>query len=304
MVREDVPGDKRLVAYVVAKAGARWTRRRCAGSLRQRLPEYMVPSAFVVLDALPLTPNGKVDRKALPAPEAQSAQGRVRGAAHADGGAAGGASGREVLRVERVGVQDDFFELGGHSLLATQVVSRLRAALRRGAAAARAVRGAHGGGAGAQRWRRPRAPSCAGPTLDAGGPRRRRCRCPSRSSGCGSWTSWSRAAPLYNMPVARAAGGHAGRGGAGAGPATSSSRRHEALRTTFRDEDGQAVQVIHAAAAVRAAAWWTCRLREPSASRGAAAGARRRLAALRPGARVRCSARSCCSWASASTCCW
>ena len=93
-------------------------------------PEYMVPSAFVVLEALPLTPNGKVDRKALPAPERRAAGAgeALRRPAHAHRGAAGGRLGRRCCGLEQVGIHDDFFELGGHSLLATQVVSRIRGA--------------------------------------------------------------------------------------------------------------------------------------------------------------------------------
>jgi acyl carrier protein len=172
LVREDSPGDKRLVAYVVP-AGAEETKRRRSEEARKRgdeetahitlnskpetrnpepetrnpkletrnfptdlrhflkakLPDYMLPAAFVLLEALPLTPNGKVDRRALPVPDQSRAEGvetfiaprtpveeRVAGIW------------AELLRLERVGVNDNFFELGGHSLLATQVISRLRSA--------------------------------------------------------------------------------------------------------------------------------------------------------------------------------
>ncbi|HEU4325742.1 MAG TPA: phosphopantetheine-binding protein, partial [Roseiflexaceae bacterium] len=97
--------------------------------LRGSLPDYMVPSAFVVLDALPLTPNGKVDRKALPAPEGGRSE--LEGVFVAPRTATEeqvAALWREVLRQERVGIHDNFFELGGHSLMATQLIVRLRAA--------------------------------------------------------------------------------------------------------------------------------------------------------------------------------
>ncbi|HLM68307.1 MAG TPA: amino acid adenylation domain-containing protein, partial [Longimicrobium sp.] len=121
LVREDVPGDKRLVAYVVGGADADELR----AAIRRSLPEYMVPAAFVSLDALPLTANGKLDRKALPAPDfAADEDAYVAPRTQAEGVLAGIVG--EMLHVERVGVHDDFFALGGHSLLATRVVSRIR----------------------------------------------------------------------------------------------------------------------------------------------------------------------------------
>ncbi|WP_219536740.1 non-ribosomal peptide synthetase [Nonomuraea guangzhouensis] len=123
IVREDRPGDRRIVAYVVGReVEAARLREFVAGVL----PAYMVPSAFVALEALPLSPNRKVDRRALPAPVYVSEPGRA-----ARGPREEIVCGlfAEVLGVARVGVDDNFFELGGHSLLATQLVSRIRAVL-------------------------------------------------------------------------------------------------------------------------------------------------------------------------------
>ncbi|MDZ7319565.1 MAG: amino acid adenylation domain-containing protein, partial [candidate division KSB1 bacterium] len=126
--REDAPGSKRLVAYIVSKNGVQPTVGEFHSFLKEQLPDYMVPSYFVFLDAMPLTPNGKIDRKALPAPDQESA------AVSATEYVAPRTPTEEklariwsqVLGVEKIGVNDNFFELGGHSLLATQLVSRIR----------------------------------------------------------------------------------------------------------------------------------------------------------------------------------
>jgi amino acid adenylation domain-containing protein len=120
IAREDVPGDRRLVAYVVGDADAETLRAH----LRRSLPEYMVPAAFVAMETLPLTPNGKLDRRALPAPDfAVAAERYVAPRTPVEEVLAG--IWAEMLRVERVGAHDDFFQLGGHSLMATRLVWRM-----------------------------------------------------------------------------------------------------------------------------------------------------------------------------------
>ena len=125
MVREDVPGDKRLVAYVVLGQDISFTELRA--HLKQTLPDYMVPSAFVKMEALPLTPSGKVSRRALPPPnpdEAESVSDSF--ALRSPLEELLSAVWSEVLQRGKVGVHDNFFDLGGHSLLATRLVSRIR----------------------------------------------------------------------------------------------------------------------------------------------------------------------------------
>jgi len=125
--REDVPGDKRLVAYVVPAPGQNIDSGDVRTWLKERLPDYMVPSAVVELSSFPLTPNGKMDRKALPKPEyvrpelaSQYQSPRTPIEETVCGVWA------DVLKLSQIGTHDNFFELGGHSLLATQVVVRLR----------------------------------------------------------------------------------------------------------------------------------------------------------------------------------
>jgi amino acid adenylation domain-containing protein len=125
VAREDAPGRKRLVAYVVPARGAEVSGAGLRARLGARLPEYMVPSAYVALERLPLNANGKVDRRALPAPEREGAAYVAPRTAEEEVLAGIWA---EVLGLERVGVEEGFFELGGHSLLATQVASRARQA--------------------------------------------------------------------------------------------------------------------------------------------------------------------------------
>ncbi|HSU17580.1 non-ribosomal peptide synthase/polyketide synthase [Longimicrobium sp.] len=127
LAREDAPGDRRLVAYYTAAAAVEADALRT--HLAARVPEYMVPAAYVRLDAFPQTPNGKVDRRALPAPGGDAFATREWEAPVGETEAVLAEIWAEVLRVERVGRWDHFFELGGHSLLAVQIASRVRQAL-------------------------------------------------------------------------------------------------------------------------------------------------------------------------------
>ena len=126
IAREDVPGDKRLVAYITSIDGQPLSAATLRDALAKRLPEYMLPSALVQLEQLPLTPNGKLDRHALPAPDQQAAVARAYEAPQGEVEQTIAAIWQELLGLERVGRQDHFFELGGHSLLAVQMVARLR----------------------------------------------------------------------------------------------------------------------------------------------------------------------------------
>ena len=124
IAREDAPGDKRLVAYVIAE------RELGAAQLRDHLllslAEYMVPSAFVLLDQFPLTTNGKLDRKALPAPDADALARRDYAAPQGAVEVAIASIWQQLLKLDKVGRDDNFFELGGHSLLAVKLIERMR----------------------------------------------------------------------------------------------------------------------------------------------------------------------------------
>ncbi|NCS15837.1 MAG: amino acid adenylation domain-containing protein, partial [Microcystis aeruginosa G13-12] len=134
IAREDETEQKRLVAYIVPQAEGISAQQEqnfiAVTELRQflkaKLPEYMIPSAFVILESLPLTPNGKIDRRALPAPEFQSEEQYVAPRNPIEEILS--SIWVKVLKVAQVGIHDNFFELGGHSLLATQLISRIREA--------------------------------------------------------------------------------------------------------------------------------------------------------------------------------
>ena len=122
---DDLTGFKRLVAYVVTRSESE-IKQQLRSFLKQKLPDYMIPSVFVILDALPLTPNGKVDRRALPTPDQTRPDVEATYVApHNEVQRTIAAVWQEVLHLESIGIHDNFFQIGGHSLLATQIISRL-----------------------------------------------------------------------------------------------------------------------------------------------------------------------------------
>src|SRR5262249_7523561 len=134
ITRDDISGDKRLVAYLVPRERAildepREFQRTLRTYLQERLPEYMVPSAFVAMQEFALAPKGKVDRRALPQPEIRGDEDRYLAPRTPAEEILCGIW-TQLLDVEQVGVHDSFFELGGHSLLATQMISRVREAFK------------------------------------------------------------------------------------------------------------------------------------------------------------------------------
>ena len=134
IAREDSPGDKRLAAYVVAAAGQHLATKKLREFLRTKLPEYMIPAAFVVLDALPLTPNGKVDRKALPRPTRDnSALLRLHVPARDSFEKELVSIFEHVLKIKPIGITDNIFELGVDSLLAQQLLTRIEMRLAKSA---------------------------------------------------------------------------------------------------------------------------------------------------------------------------
>lgn len=126
VVRQDVPGDKRLVAYVKLVEGKSLHPEELRRYLGVRLPEYMLPSAFVQLDCFPLTPNGKLDRRAFPVPGSDAYASRQYERPRGEMEEIVATIWEDILQVERVGRRDNFFELGGHSLLIVKMLDRLR----------------------------------------------------------------------------------------------------------------------------------------------------------------------------------
>ncbi|HXZ14815.1 MAG TPA: condensation domain-containing protein, partial [Roseiarcus sp.] len=213
---------------------------RLRGHLQRKLPDYMVPSAFVVLDKLPLTPNGKIDRKALPAPEGRPAGLEYvapRDLAEEQLAAIWG----EVLRLDKVGVEDNFFELGGHSLLATRVVALIRDRMGvetplRAMFEAPTVAGL------SERLARLRGEALSRPPL---APQPRPAAPPLSFAQERLWflDRLGLVGSAYNMPGAFRLEGPVDAQALEAS-LTELTRRHESLRTRFEERDGEPIQII------------------------------------------------------------
>ncbi len=238
VAREDTPGDRRLVAYVVGEVGASALREHLKGSL----PDYMVPGTFVSLDTLPLTPNGKIDRRALPAPEGHGESERYQ-APRSPTEQALAEIWASVLGVPRVGIRDDFFALGGHSLLVMKVASRVREAL----GLELPLREVFAHPALHQLAARIDA-LMAAPFVALAPPLRPHAREAEIPASFAQERLWfidrlDPGQPTYHMPMALRL-----RGALDVGALREALQllvdRHEALRTVFHDRDGRCVQVV------------------------------------------------------------
>jgi len=235
--RADAAGETQLVAYLVGQVDAEALRAH----LRRTLPEYMVPAAFVAVERIPLTPAGKLDRAALPAPELGGEGDRyVAPRTPLEEGIAG--IWAEVLRLGRVGVAESFFELGGHSLLATRVVSQLREAYAvelplRAFFESPTVAGVAGRVDALRRAGRPALPPVVPVARTGDLPvsfAQERLWFVDRLEGGSAFYNILAALRLEGELDAPALGRALGE----------MVRRHEALRTTFAERDGRAVQVV------------------------------------------------------------
>ncbi|HYH81345.1 MAG TPA: amino acid adenylation domain-containing protein, partial [Longimicrobium sp.] len=249
--RADGAGASRLVAWVVGEGGAEPDAAALRAHLAAGLPDYMVPGAIVALEALPLTPSGKVDRRALPDPGDDAARAGAYVAPRTATEEALAGIWREVLEVERVGVEENFFALGGHSLVAMRVVSRvrqafavelpMRAVFEAQTVAELAVR--------VDLLRAPGGPAGVPPIV----PVPRDGALPLSFAQQRLWflDQLEPGSAVYNVPVAVRVGGALEPAGL-AWALTEEARRHEVLRTTFgTGADGEAVQVVHDPAPVR-----------------------------------------------------
>ena len=245
LARPDVHGNPQLVAYLVpCDSGSPPTTHELRLWLKSSLPDPMIPSAFVILDALPLTPNGKVDRNALPDPQHQlSDSGQPYEAPRTPNELLVAKVWAHVLKRDQVGIHDDFFALGGHSLIATQVVSRLRDALRIELPLRTLFEHTTVASLAARLERLDEAPRS-----EFGGPIVRVPRGDSAPASLAQGSLWflDRLAP--GQPTFNISGAARLKGPLDVEALRSGFqeivRRHEALRTTFAIRDGRPIQVI------------------------------------------------------------
>jgi len=237
VVREDRPGDGRLIAYAVPSAGIRLDPAALRAAAAKALPSYMVPAAVIILERLPLTPSGKLDRRALPAPGFTAATGRTTPSTPREQALC--AVFAQVLGVDQVGPDDNFFELGGHSLLATRLVSRVHTVL----GVELAIRAV---------FEHPTVASLAGVLEGAGAARPpltkaagRPARVPLSFAQQRLWFLEQLHGPgtAYNVPLSWRLYGHLDAGALTAALADVVAR-HESLRTVFAAEDGEPYQEV------------------------------------------------------------
>jgi amino acid adenylation domain-containing protein len=249
LAREDSPGDKRLVGYVVAQQEPAPSARELRRFLKDRLPDYMVPANFFYLAEMPRTANGKADRKSLPAPDLSRPELDGAYVAPRDTCEATVAGvWAQVLRLQDIGIYDNFFELGGNSLLATQAVARLRETLGREVPLRALFEEPTIAGLARRLGEMDGASTPGRPPLvraPASGQR------PLSFSQHRLWfvDQLEPGNPLYNLPAALRLNG-ALNVTALEQALREIVRRHEVLRTTFASRDGQAVQCVHPEIAV------------------------------------------------------
>ncbi|MEL0601303.1 MAG: amino acid adenylation domain-containing protein, partial [Planktothrix rubescens PR222] len=243
IAREDTPGNKRLVAYIVPEKETTPTPNEMRQFLKEKLPEYMIPSAFVILESLPLTPNGKIDRRALPEPEQSYERTDKFILPRNPIEEILVTIWSEVLKVKQISINDNFFELGGHSLLATQLISRIRTNLQieiplRSLFAAPTIEEL---GQQIQQLQQQDLTLSAPPIL----PRSEQSELLLSYAQTRLWflDQLEPNSPFYNIPVALRLQGHLNQ------VALTQSleeiiQRHEALRTNFITVNGQPTQVI------------------------------------------------------------
>ena len=247
LLREDAPGDRRLVAYIVPAAAEAPATADVQRHLRGRLPEYMVPAFILTLDALPVTANGKVDRRRLPAPDADGAQmqGFVAPRTPVEEIVAG--IWADVLHLTRVGAHDRFLSIGGDSLNAVQVLVRLREAFGREIALRTLLDHTTPATLAAELLRAERVDANEPPLVPVGRERPLPVSFGQERLWVVDRVTGSRA---YHIPLAAELKGQI-RPRALASAVTKLAARHEVLRTTIGVEDGRPVQIVAAPAAVR-----------------------------------------------------